>query len=264
MCAVLNISPKTYYKYRNKEDPDYYDYLIIKEIFDDSKGTYGYRRIVEGLKIKYGVVMNGKKVLRIMKKYNLMPEYIRKAKKKNKNERIEDNVKPNLLNRNFITDTPNKVWDTDVTYLIFKGSRAYLSTIIDLYDRKVVAYKISKRNDNKLVMDTLNEAITKRKDVSGLILHSDQGFQYTSYEYKAICESNGITISMARKGTPIDDSPIESWHSLLKKETLYNNNITSLENYIELVEEWIEFYNTTRIKGKKVNKKKEYSKNDKQ
>lgn len=264
MCAVLNISPKTYYKYRNKEDPDYYDYLIIKEIFDDSKGTYGYRRIVEGIKIKYkGVVMNGKKVLRIMKKYNLMPEYVRKAKKKNKNERIEDNVKPNLLNRNFNTDLPNKVWDTDVTYLIFKGSRAYLSTIIDLYDRKVVAYKISKHNDNKLVMDTLNEAIAKRKDVSGLIIHSDQGFQYTSYEYKAICESNGITISMSRKGTPIDDSPIESWHALLKKETLYNNNITSLEEYQKIIEEWIDFYNTTRIKGKKVNKKKVYNKHDK-
>lgn len=255
MCAVLNISPKTYYKYRNKEDHDYYDYLIIKEIFDDSKGTYGYRRIVEGIKIKYkGVIMNGKKVLRIMKKYNLIPEYVRRAKKKNKNERIEDNVKPNLLNRNFTTDKQNKVWDTDVTYLIFKGSRAYLSTIIDLYDRKVVAYKISKKNNNKLVMDTLNEALSKRKDVSGLILHSDQGFQYTSYEYKAICESNGITISMGRKGNPIDDSPIESWHSLLKKETLYNNDITSLEEYIQLVEEWIGFYNTTRIKGKKINK----------
>ena len=263
MCAVLEISPKTYYKYRNKEDPDYYDYLVIKEIFDESKGTYGYRRIAEGLKIKYGVVMNRKKVLRIMKKYNLMPEYIRKAKKKNKNERIEDNVKPNLLNRNFNTDAPNKVWDTDITYLIFKCSRAYLSTIIDLYDRKVVAYKISKRNDNKLVIDTLNEAILKRKDVSGLILHSDQGFQYTSYEYKAICESNGIIISMSKKGTPIDDSPIESWHALLKKETLYNNNITSLEEYQNLVEEWIEFYNTTRIKGNKINKKKGYNKNDK-
>ena len=264
MCAVLEISPKTYYKYRNKEGPDYYDYLIIKEIFDESKGTYGYRRVAEGIKIKYeAVVMNGKKVLRIMKKYNLIPEYVRKSMKKNKNERIEDNVKPNLLNRNFNTDAPNKVWDTDVTYLIFKGARAYLSTIIDLYDRKVVAYKISKHNDNKLVMDTLNEAITKRKDVHGLIIHSDQGFQYTSYEYKAICESKGIQISMARKGTPIDDSPIESWHSLLKKETLYNNNITSLEEYIGLVEEWIEFYNTKRIKGKKVNKKKGYDRHNK-
>ena len=263
MCAVLDISPKTYYKYRNTDDPDYTDYLMIKNIFDINKKCYGYRRITEELKNEYGVIMNGKKVLRIMKKYNIQAEYIRKAKIKHKNKRIEDNVKPNLLKRNFNTDELNKVWDTDVTYLIFKGSRAYLSTIIDLYDRKVIAYKISKRNDNKLVMDTLNEAILKRKDVSGLILHSDQGFQYTSYEYKAICESNGITIFMARKGTPIDDSPIESWHSLLKKETLYNNNITSLENYMELVEEWIEFYNTTRIKGKKVYKKKGYKKNDK-
>ena len=124
MCTVLNISSKTYYKYRNKEDPDYYDYLIIKEIFDYYKGTYGYRRIVDGLLQKYGVIMNGKKVLRIMKKYYLMAEYIRKSKKKHKNERIENNVKPNLLNRNFNTDALNKVWDTDVTYLIFKGSRA--------------------------------------------------------------------------------------------------------------------------------------------
>ena len=254
MCAVLNISPKTYYKYRNKEDPDYYDYLIIKEIFDDSKGTYGYRRIVEGLLLKYGVVMNGKKVLRIMKKYNLMAEYIRKSKKKNKNERIEDNVKPNLN---------NKLSSTKITYLIFKSTRAYLSTIIDLYDRHVVAYKISKHNDNKLVMDTLNEALDKEKDVHGLIIHSDQGFQYTSYEYKAICESNGIQISMSRKGTPIDDSPIESWHALLKKETLYNNNITSLQEYIQLVEEWILFYNTIRLKSKIKKKRKTYTKREK-
>ena len=251
MCAVLNISPKTYYKYRKSEDSDYYDYLVIKEIFDDSKGTYGYRRIVDGLIQKYGVIMNGKKVLRIMKKYNIQAEYIRKAKIKHKNKRIEDNIKPNLLNRNFKTNALNKVWDTDITYLIFKGARAYLSTIIDLYDRHVVAYKISKTNDNNLVMDTLNEAINKEKDVHGLIIHSDQGFQYTSYEYKAICESNGIQISMSRKGTQIDDSPIESWHALLKKETLYNNNITSLQEYIELVEEWIEFYNTTRLKNAK-------------
>ena len=192
-----------------------------------------------------------------------MDEYIRKSKKKNKNERIEDNVKPNLLKRNFNTDSPNKVWDTDVIYLIFKGSRAYLSTIIDLYDKYVVAYKISKNNDNKLVIDTLNEAIAKEKDVNGLILHSDQGFQYTSYEYKAICESNGIQISMSRKGTPIDDSPIESWHALLKKETLYNNNITSLQEYIQHVEEWILFYNTKRLKSKVKQKRKTYTKREK-
>ena len=263
MCAVLNIKSKTYYKYRNKEDPDYYDYLIIKEIFDDSKGTYGYRRIAEGLLQKYGVIMNGKKVLRIMKKYNLVPEHYRKSKQKYKNKRIEDNVKPDLVKRQFDVQEPNKIWTTDITYLIYKDKRAYLSTILDLCERKVVVYQISKRNDIKLVIDTLNEALNKRKDVYGLILHSDQGFQYTSYEYKAICESKGIQISMSRKGTPIDDSPMESFHSILKKETLYNNNITSLQEYIQLVEDWILFYNTSRIKGKKKQKRKAYTKREK-
>lgn len=250
MCAVLEISKRTYYKYRNSEDPDYYDYLIIKEVFDESKGTYGYRRITEGVKIKYGVIFNHKKVLRIMKKYYIKAKYIKK-KQKYTYKRIEKNVKPNLLKRNFNSSKLNQKWCTDITYLIYKGKRAYLSTIIDLYDRKVVAYKISKFNNNQLVIDTLNEAIVKRKDVSGLIIHSDQGFQYTSFEYKAICESNGIQISMSRKGTPIDDSPIESWHGILKKETLYNNDITSLQEYIILVEDWILFYNTTRLKLKR-------------
>ena len=139
---------------------------------------------------------------------------------------------------------------TLTTYLIYKDKRLYLSTILDLYDRKVVAYQISKYNNLNIVLDTLNEAIAKRKDVSGLILHSDQGFQYTSYEYKAICNSNNIQISMSRKGTPIDDSPMESFHGILKKETLYNNEISSIQEYKLLVEDWILFYNTYRIKSK--------------
>lgn len=248
MCETLEISKRTYYKYRNAEDKDYYDYLLIKEIFDESKRTYGYRRVCEGLMIKYGVIFNHKKVARIMKKYSLKPEYIKRIRP-SVYKRIEQNVKPNLLKRNFKVDTPNTVWTTDITYLICGDKRAYLSTILDLSgSRQVVAYKISKYNNINIVIDTLNEALAKRKDVTGLILHSDQGFQYTSFEYKAICEANGILISMSRKGTPIDDSPMESFHSILKKETLYNNNITSLEEYIVIVEDWIEFYNTTRIK----------------
>jgi len=195
-------------------------------------------------------MFNHKKVQRIMNKYNIKPQYIRK--KKNPGfERIEANVKPNLVKRKFNVDKENKIWTTDITYLIFKGKRAYLSTVLDLYDRKIVAYKISKFNDLNIVIDTLNEAIAKRKDVHGLIIHSDQGFQYTSYEYKAICESNGIQISMSRKGTPIDDSPMESFHAILKKETLYNNDITNLAEYIALVEDWLEFYNTKRLKNKR-------------
>lgn len=246
MCDVLNLGIKNYYKYRNKEDKDYTDYVLIKKIFDTSKKTYGYRRIEEGLKIKYGTVMNHKKILRIMNKYYIKAEYIRR-KRKNNYKRIEENVKSNIINRNFEVKQSNKVWVTDITYLIFGNKRAYLSTIIDLFDRKIVTYKISKFNDLKLVLDTINEAIGKRKDLKELIIHSDQGIQYTSYEYKRVCESNGITISMSRKGTPLDNSPIESFHSILKKETLYNNDITSLDHYINLVKDWLLFYNTNRI-----------------
>jgi len=250
MFSVLDIAKRTYYRYRNSQDKDYYDYLLIKEIFEESKNTYGYRRVCEGILVKYGVTFNHKKVARIMNKYNLKPIYIKKIRP-NYYKRIEQNVKPNLLKRQFNIDSKNKVWVTDITYLIFNNKRAYLSTILDLYDRKVVAYKISKFNNNQLVLDTLNEAIAKRKDAQNLTIHSDQGFQYTSFEYKAICESCGMQISMSRKGTPIDDSPMESFHGILKKETLYNNDIANLNEYIALVKGWIEFYNTTRLKNKK-------------
>lgn len=95
-------------------------------------------------------------------------------------------------------------------------------------------------------MDTLREAIkmSKEKDLNGLFLHSDQGFQYLSTEYKVICESNGIIISHSRKGNPLDNAIIESFHSILKKETLYNNDITSLKDYVQLVHEWMIYYNT--------------------
>ncbi|MFR7882136.1 MAG: transposase [Christensenellales bacterium] len=139
-----------------------------------------------------------------------------------------------------------------MTYLIFNNKRAYLSTILDLFDRKVVAYRISKFNDNQLVIDTLNEAIAKNKDVHGLIIHSDQGFQYTSFSYKAICESVGIQISMSRARE--HRLMILQWKviiSILKKRLLYNNYITNLEEYIAIVEDWIEFYNTKRIKNRK-------------
>ena len=163
MCAVLEISKRTYYKYRDAEDKDYYDYLIIKEIFDESKGTYGYRRITEGLKIKYGVIFNHKKVQRIMNKYHMMPKYHKKLNK-TKYKRIESNVMPNLIKRNFKALKPNQKWTTDITYLIYKDKRLYLSTILDLFDRKVVAYQISKFNDINILNATNYNIIQEEKE----------------------------------------------------------------------------------------------------
>ncbi len=248
MCNVLNITRQNYYKYRNSIDKDYQDYLEIKRVFEEGKELYGARRIKKAILQESGWIVNLKKVRRIMKKYDLKVRYYKVFKKNSVKKTLEENVKPNLIKRDFKAEYINQKWSTDITYIIYNGKRAYLSSIMDLYTRNIIAYKISYHIDNKLVIDTLNEAISKQKDVHGVILHSDQGFQYTSYEYRAICESNGICISMSPKGSPVDNSPIESFHSNLKRETLRSYNITSLKQYIELVKEWILFYNTNRIR----------------
>jgi len=249
MCEVLEISTSTYYKYRNTKDRDYDDYLLYKQVFEDSKRTYGYRRIYDELTDDYGLVVNRKKVQRITSKYGITPEYIKKGKPYYNKEYQEENTREDQLQRNF----NQRGWVTDITYLqlVRNGKKAFLSTILDLETRDWVAYRISYRNDNTFVMNTLNEAISKTKDLNGLVLHSDQGFQYLSTEYKLICESHGITISHSRKGNPLDNAVIESFHSILKKETLYNNSITSLKEYIQLVHDWMIFYNTKRRRNKK-------------
>lgn len=247
LLEVLEISRSSYYKYRNKIDKDYSDYILIKEVFDNNKKVYGYRRISDALLEQYGLIMNRKKTARIMRKYGIKAEYLKRNKQCGQRKYVEENRREDLLQRHF----KQKGWVTDITYLIWGNKRAYLSTILDLETRDIVSYKINKYNNNKVVMDTLKEAISKTKDLNGLILHSDQGYQYLSTEYKIVCESNGILISMSRKGTPLDNAVIESFHSILKKETLYNNNIKNFEEYIQLVIDWLYFYNTTRIRQTK-------------
>ena len=180
-----------------------------------------------------------------MKKYNLVPMHYWKSKKKNKNTRNEENVKPNLVNRKFDVDKENKIWTTDITYLIFKGSRAYLSTILDLYDRKVVAYKISKHNDIKLVTDTLNEAIAKRKDVSGVILHSDQGVHYTSPKFHNLLKKYNIQQSMSRRGNCWDNAPQESYFGHMKDELNLDTCFT-FRDVCNEIKDYIEYYNNYR------------------
>ena len=123
MFSVLDIAKRTYYRYRNSQDKDYYDYVLIKEIFEESKRTYGYRRVCECLSVKYGVTFNHKKVARIMQKYNLKPEYIKRIRPNTAYKRILENVRPNLVKRNFNVESPNKVWTTDITYLIHNNKR---------------------------------------------------------------------------------------------------------------------------------------------
>jgi transposase InsO family protein len=97
----------------------------------------------------------------------------------------------------------------------------------------------------------LYQALDKKKDPNGLILHSDQGFQYTTYEYLKVCTAHGLLVSHSRKANPLDNSIIENLHSLLKKEVLYNHEFSSFEKVIQAVSDWMTFYNTSRLRLKK-------------
>lgn len=249
MCEVLEISTSTYYKYRNTIDPDYSDYVIIKEVFDENFKTYGYRRITDELRDEFGMVINHKRVARIMRKFGVVSQYIKKivpnyTRKRNEEETREDYFKRDWVQRGWVTDI-------STLQIISNGKKAFLSVILDLKTRNWVAYKIHSSQENKLVLDTLKEAISKTKDLNGLALHSDRGSQYLSTEYKIICESHGIIVSHSRPHNPKDNAVIESFFSSLKKETLYNYNITTLEEYIQLVHDWMIFYNTKRRRNKK-------------
>jgi len=213
--------------------------------------TYGYRRIKQALYEKYNIVMNSKKILRLMNKYQIIPQYVKKGKKNKKFKRIEDNVKANILKRQFTVNEINKVWVTDITYLHYKTKTLYLSTIIDLFDRSIISYKIHHSNNIELVISTLISARLNRFDAGTIIIHSDQGFQYTSYEYQTLCRKFGFQISMSRKGTPLDNAVIESFHSRLKTEVIYNNEFNSIDELKKAVFDWIWFYNHGRIKGKR-------------
>lgn len=246
----MDIPKRTYYNNKNEKfDKDLKYYNLIKQKFEESKRTYGYRRITQALHME-GNNISENKVRRIMRKFNIMPTYAKKFRYNRRFKRDVSFVAPNLVNRQFSVEEPNKIWVTDVTYLVFNGKIAYLSTILDLYDRSVVSYKIDKFNSVELAVDTLRFATLMRPGVKNVIIHSDQGVQYTSKEYQQFCSSLSFQNSMSRKGNPLDNSVIENWHSLLKKEVLYNNEIHSLEEYKKLVFDWIWFYNHERIKGK--------------
>lgn len=250
MCRLLKINKKTYYKYRyNAFEFDKEDFELINKVFEEGRRTYGVLRIKKALEKKYNIVMNHKKIRRIMRKYGLVVAYMNVYKKKIRQEVLKENIKCNKIKGNFETNKPNQKWVTDITYLNINNKKAYLSTIIDLYERKIVSYKIKEKMDLSLVMDTLKSAIDKNEneDLSDLMIHSDQGSQYTSYAYQKLCNSKNIEISMSRPGVPSDNAPMESFHSSLKRETLYSNYYFNIDEYINDIKEWLYFYNTDRI-----------------
>ncbi|WP_145420172.1 IS3 family transposase [Staphylococcus hominis] len=242
---VLNIPKSTYYRWKNKTYKNDTVTQKVIELCEANNYTYGYRKITALINQCYTSPINHKRVQRIMQEHQLN---CRVRPKKTTRIGKPYYKTDNLLQRQFKASCPMEVLTTDITYLPFGHSMLYLSSIMDIYNGEIVAYKIDDKQDQSLVNDTLNQI-----DIpEGCILHSDQGSVYTSYAYYQLCEEKGIIRSMSRKGTPADNAPIESFHSSLKSETFYINNELNSPNHIviDIVEKYIKNYNNNRIQQK--------------
>ncbi len=159
---------------------------------------------------------------------------------------------PNILNRNFRADQPLQKLVTDVTEFHLEGRKLYLSPIVDLYNGEVISYNLSFHPDMAQIRDMLEKAFQRIPDHSQAILHSDQGWQYQQWQYRGLLCQHGITQSMSRKGNCLDNSPVESFFNLLKRECLNRVKITSFQQFQNVIDQYIHWYNNIRIS---VNKK---------
>ena len=144
----------------------------------------------------------------------------------------------------------NEKWLTDVTefkwYEGIEVHKVYLSAILDLYDRRVVAYVIGDKNNNPLVFDTVDIAIAENPDAHPLF-HSDRGFQYTNRGFHTKLEKAGMTQSMSRVGKCIDNGPMEGFWGIIKRERYYGKRFTDKGSLVNMIKEYIEYYNNRRL-----------------
>ncbi len=254
LCRYLEISRSGYYKYLQRKDIDRDQECKaqIKAIYDEHDGTWGYRQIQMGLSRRYSVTVNHKRVLSLMQRMGLKAIIRRKRSHPSTYQKAisDGRVAENLLKRDFHADAPNQKWVTDVTEYKVNEQKTYLSAIKDLFNNEIVAYHQSLQNDNELVLETFRKAFEMRKDVTGLVVHSDQGYQYTSHAYHNMLPKVGAQISMSRRGNCIDNASMESFFSFLKTEGLYPYNIRSVDEAQRRISKYLHFYNEERPQRK--------------
>ena len=226
---------------------------MVKEeifaIFNKNKKRYGYRRITQELH-NNDICVNHKTVQKLMKQLGLVC-HVRERRKYNSYKGEIGEVAPNLLERHFKTNEPNRKWVTDVTEFKVNDQKLYLSPIIDLFNGEVVSYNLSRHPNFKQVTDMLEAAFQKLPDkVEDLILHSDQGWQYQMKPYQNLLRAKGITQSMSRKATCLDNAVAENFFGLLKTELFYLEKFDSVEQLEKAIVEYIDYYNNRRIKLK--------------
>ena len=250
LLAIDGMPRSTFYFYLKKmKQPDKYLELkeIIKQIFHENKGRYGYRRITMELHNR-GYHINHKTVRKLMNQCCLKCEIRRRKYRSYKGE--VGKVAPNELKRNFQADKPNQKWCTDVTEFSVQDKKIYLSPILDLYNGEIISYNLSLHPNFHQIMDMLEKAFEKIPNDTKLILHSDQGWQYQMKRYQARLKEKGVIQSMSRKGNCLDNSVMENFFGLLKTEMYYKHSFSSAEQLMREIEDYIDYYNNKRIKCK--------------
>ena len=253
MCQQLDITRAAYYKWLHRAIPEAEQENIllaqlIREYDDRFNHILGYRRMALYINRLNNKHYSKNRIHRIMKVINIH-SVIRRKRKKYQSVAPEATAE-NILNRDFYAKAPNEKWATDVTeFKWYEGPmvhKLYLSAILDLYDLTPVSWVVSRRNDNKLVLDTFEQAIQNNPDAKP-IFHSDRGFQYTSRVFQGNLQKQGMTQSMSREGHCIDNGPTENFWGIVKSEMYYPNTFTDEDSLRNAIADYMSFYSNERI-----------------
>ena len=256
LCEIAQVSRSGYYNWVNsenarieKEEKDKKDFEVILQAYQYRGYDKGARGICMRLiHLDPPVIMNIKKIRRLMKKYNLFcpirqaNPYRRMAKALKTN-----NVADNILNREFKEHGPRMVLLTDITYIPYNNTRCYLSVILDAFTKEVLSYVLSTSLEVDFVLETVNILIEKHgiSLSAETLIHSDQGCHYTSYSFIQILKDKQLRQSMSRKGNCWDNSPQESFFGHMKDE-IDLSKCKTFNDVKVIIDDWIEYYNNER------------------
>jgi len=218
--------------------------IQIKEIHRNSKEIYGAPKITRILR-KRGEIVSERLIGKIMREHGLRAHYTKPWTRTTRNSNFSKSLR-NVIKRDFNPKNPNNVWCSDITYVWTKEDGfVYLTTVMDLYSRKIIGWKISRTMEADDVLDCLRKARERRYWERAVIIHSDRGSQYVSELYKKL--TKGMITSYSDKGNPWDNAPIEAFHALIKREWFSKYQPHNYEDAYRLTFEYIEgFYNTER------------------
>ena len=250
LCRVLNVSRSGFYSFLSrklsKREEENHDLLVkIKSSFLSSRKTYGSKRIHAELNAN-GISIGKNRIARLMQINKIFATKIRR-RRLTRAENTNKVFAPNILQRRFSQHAPNKAWVSDITYLPTHEGFLYLAGVMDLFSRRIIGFTMSSTQNTNLILGALKVALNHRQNLSGLILHSDQGSQYKSHEYQQELEKNKILCSMSRHGNCHDNAVKESFFSSLKRELMKNKSWTKKTLLRSAVTDYIvSFYNLTR------------------